>query len=272
MSFLPRTLVTLALGALPLLAQQSTSAPQPVIPAVPKESEEALNRDFKTRLFLVQHRSPSALCGVLRPLTSGARGCSIDFMDRDGLKTISVRDFPENVATIEAALKRLDVPQAAQAGAEVELHIHVLFAHKAVGPSEGFPEEMKEVLKSLKSTLAFRSFTPVTSFVNRVRDDSNQMSGTATLDVRDLGEPGDKGPARLRVEYRAQRLKMEGAALEPAKISIYGFYAKVGVIDTPVSSELRTDLTLKDGEKVVVGTSTLKDRGLIVVITAKVLK
>ena len=33
-----------------------------------------------------------------------------------------------------------------------------------------------------------------------------------------------------------------------------------------------TDLTLKDGEKVVVGTSVLKDRGLIVVLTAKVLK
>lgn len=272
MSFFLKNGLILALSATSLLGQVVSPASQPTPFNTVNDWGDAFAREFKNRLFIVQHRAPKALYEAVIALCSGARGHRIEYIDRDGVKAISVRDFPENIATIEAALKRLDVPQAAQAGAEVELHIHVLFAHKTEGPSEGFPEELKEVLKSLKSTLAFRSFTPVTSFVNRVRDDSNQMSGAATLDVRDLGEPGDKGPARLRVEYRAQRLKMEGAAQEPARISIYGFFAKVGVIDTPVSSELRTDLTLKDGEKVVVGTSTLKDRGLIVVITAKVLK
>jgi hypothetical protein len=34
---------------------------------------------------------------------------------------------------------------------------------------------------------------------------------------------------------------------------------------------MRTDLSLKVGEKVVVGTTTIKDKGLIVVLTAKVL-
>jgi hypothetical protein len=273
MPFRPSSLLALALAASPLLAQQPASAPSAPSTIWQKEPEDAFAREFKPRLFIVQHRSPKALYEAVLALCSGARGYRLEYIDRDGVKAISVRDFPENVATIEAALKRLDVPQAAQATPEVELHIHVLFANKTEGPSEGFPGELKEVLKTLKSTLAYRSFTPVTSFVSRVRDDSNHMAGVASPEVIGLaGDPGDKGPARLKVEYQAQYLKISNADPEPAKISIQGFFARIGILGTPVQAELRTDLTLKDGEKVVVGTSTLKDRGLIVVITAKVLK
>jgi len=271
MSFLPQSLLALALSALPLLAQPAPAPPPAPVPAS-KEPEDAFAREFKTRLFIIQHRSPRALYEAVRALTSGARGLSIDCIDRDGLKAISVRDFPENIATIEAALKRLDVPMPAQAIPEVELHIHVLFANKAEGASEGFPEELKDVLKSLKSTLAYRSFTPVTSFVSRVKDEAQSIAGGASPDALGLGDPGDRGPARLKVEYRIQHLKVNTDGQESPKISLFGFRAYLEIHGTSTQAEVRTDLTLKDGEKVVVGTSTLKDRGLIVVVTAKVLK
>jgi hypothetical protein len=35
---------------------------------------------------------------------------------------------------------------------------------------------------------------------------------------------------------------------------------------------VRTDVTLRDGEKVVVGTSTVQDHGLVVVVSARVLQ
>jgi hypothetical protein len=35
---------------------------------------------------------------------------------------------------------------------------------------------------------------------------------------------------------------------------------------------VKTEVTLRDGEKVVVGTSTVQDRGLVVVVSARVIK
>ncbi len=44
----------------------------------------------------------------------------------------------------------------------------------------------------------------------------------------------------------------------------------VGVHQGPWHANLMNDLSLRDGETVVVGASVLKDRGLIVAVTAKV--
>ena len=37
-------------------------------------------------------------------------------------------------------------------------------------------------------------------------------------------------------------------------------------------AQLKTDVTLREGEKVVVGTSTVQDRGLVVVVSARVIR
>jgi hypothetical protein len=37
-------------------------------------------------------------------------------------------------------------------------------------------------------------------------------------------------------------------------------------------AQLKTDVTLRDGEKVVVGTSTVQDKGLVVVVSARVIR
>jgi hypothetical protein len=37
-------------------------------------------------------------------------------------------------------------------------------------------------------------------------------------------------------------------------------------------AQLKTDVTVHDGEKVVVGTSTVQDRGLVVVVSARVIR
>jgi N-acyl-D-aspartate/D-glutamate deacylase len=37
-------------------------------------------------------------------------------------------------------------------------------------------------------------------------------------------------------------------------------------------AQIKTDVTLRDGEKVVVGTSTVQDHGLVVVVSARVIR
>jgi hypothetical protein len=65
-----------------------------------------------------------------------------------------VRDFPENLAAIEAALARPDQPMAARR--DLGMHIHVLFASLQEGPSTGFPEERKGTEKVVVGTSALK--------------------------------------------------------------------------------------------------------------------
>jgi hypothetical protein len=117
---------------------------------------------MRSRLFLVQHRPPSQLRGLLIPLTSGAPGSEIEFADRDGFRALSVRDFPENLAAIEEAVKRLDV--APPVAKQIEFHIHVLLASKEAGAGGPVPEEIQDALASLKATLSYRTYTPPRGF------------------------------------------------------------------------------------------------------------
>ncbi|MDQ3755176.1 MAG: hypothetical protein M3371_10650, partial [Acidobacteriota bacterium] len=84
---------------------------------------------FKNRIFEVKHRDPASLIPVINLLTSGHKGSSVSA--NSTFKTITVRDFPENIASIEDALKRLDTPEAPRP--DIELRMHVLLASNAEG-------------------------------------------------------------------------------------------------------------------------------------------
>src|SRR2546423_15097856 len=97
--------------ALPLViivcaATSFAQAPQPT----PSPSDNYVtNTGFKNRVFEVHNRTPEDLIPVLRLLTSGFKGAQVSASNE--FRTIIVRDFPENIAAIEDAIKRLDVPE-----------------------------------------------------------------------------------------------------------------------------------------------------------------
>src|SRR5687767_4678994 len=64
---------------------------------------------FQNRVFDVKNRDPQSLVRVHAPLTSGFRGAVVSANPE--FRTISVRDFPENIAVIEEAIRRLDTPE-----------------------------------------------------------------------------------------------------------------------------------------------------------------
>src|SRR5262245_17139579 len=60
---------------------------------------------LQSRVFQVKYRPLEDLLHVLRPLASGVKGTNVS--ESEEFRTITVRDFPENIADIEGALKRL---------------------------------------------------------------------------------------------------------------------------------------------------------------------
>lgn len=252
-----------------LIARPAHAQPAPAPRAAEAREEFVTEKGFASRVFEVKHREPADLAAVLRPLGSGYRGATVS-ANRD-FKTISVRDFPENIAAIEAALKRLDVAEAPRK--DVELRLWVLVASNGEAAAGRFPEDLKEAVAALKTTLTYRSYSLASSFIQRVRDGARGIHGEGVTELAPTPGPGEaekKAPGKaMQLEYHINSLSLEQGENGPATVKLDGFGLSLA---GEGRAQLKTDVTLRDGEKVVVGTSTVKDRGLVVVVSARVIR
>jgi hypothetical protein len=229
---------------------------------------------MKSKVFEVHHRDPVALYRSLRSLGSGVKGAILDFNSDRGINTLTVRDFPENLAAIEEALKRLDVPSASPNAADLELTLHVLFASKGPVPEAGLPADLQTVVKQLKGTLAYRGYTLAATFVQRVGVNGDRtIQGRGQLEGTALA-PGDvKEPSFLFMDWESDpvlsRVATDGGTPSYFLRKFQFWLRERRGTASENLARIETGITLKEGEKVVVGTSVIKDRGLIVVLTAR---
>jgi hypothetical protein len=255
----------------PASTAAAAAAARPAAPAPTAPPAEVVpEKGLKGRIFAVAHRDPDALVRILRPLGSGAHGAIVS--GDSGFGTISARDFPENLAVMEEAVKRFDVAEPPRAG--VELKIHVLLASNRTDATASVPEDLKEVIAALRGTLLYKGYTMVTTLVERVNDRTRYFtaSGVANLPVPGGNESAKEAPA-LQLDCQAQGLTIESGAAGAGPVRLENFsLSATGVHGFSGRASFRTDLTLRPGEKVVVGTSSLGDKGLVVVVSATVVK
>ena len=234
-------------------------------------SDFVTEKGFKSKIFDVKYRDADSLAKVLRQLGTGFKGASISANSE--FKTLTVRDFPENLATIEEALKRLDTPAAARPN--IELHMHVLVASNTSGNTGGttaqVPAELRDVLTQLRETLSYGNYELVTSVVQRLTETPRGLSGKGIAELSK--SPTSAGIANLPYEYSINSVTLAATATGTPIVQIGEFSFATGLTSTALDNRTRvqTALNLRDGEKVVVGTATLGDRALIIVLTVKVL-
>lgn len=244
------------------LAQQEQQKEQPK-----PESQYVDFSGFKGRIFELKHRDPADLVSTLRTLTSGFKGATINANSE--LKTITVRDFPENIATIEEALKRLDVPlpprAARSAPKDVDITVHVLLASGNEADGNKYPQTLKDVVTQLQSTFNYKSFQLLTTIVQRtnLRNGMVGSSGTTSLPEKDA-----------TAEYRLLIGNITSFSPDDSSISIGDLSFHISGTNNEISrkfgsADVKTRLNVRPGEKVVVGTATLKDMAVILVLTAK---
>src|SRR6185503_7272281 len=92
-------------------------------------------REYKNKVFTIQNRDPRQIASSIKLLGSGFKGA--DLAVNYELRTIIVRDFSENLAAMEEAIKRLDLPVSP--ASDIEMKISVLIASKTALPSESVP-------------------------------------------------------------------------------------------------------------------------------------
>jgi hypothetical protein len=218
---------------------------------------------MRARVLVVKHKNPDDLAHALRPLSSGASGAMVQSSEQ--FNTVTVRDFPENLAAIDQALKRLDVPTPPQP--DVEVRIRVLLGSPLAGAGQ-YPAELESVVKQLSATLQYRSYHLVAAVTQRVRAGSGaggkgqvvlappatdeNINGQFHFNIDKISLPQTGAPGAPLVAVKKLKLALQGGSMGEAEVA--------------------TGLTLREDEKVVVGTGILKNRAMIVVVSARLLR
>jgi len=248
----------------PAVAQTPSTSP-------PRSPDYVEEKGFKGRVFEIKHRDPEGLAQVLRPLGSGFKGATIT-ANRE-FKILSVRDFPENIAAMEEAIKRLDTPEARTP--EIEFTIHIVIASNGDGAGSDVPAELGSVIKQLQSTLRYKTYTVMTSAIHRGKEGPNTVANSGIAESKLLGITTPQAQP-IFYNYSLSRISLEGAMT--AQVGNFNFRMKAPLVmnsNGSISYEsigFDTPVSVHEGEKVVVGTTSMGDKGLIVVLSARVLK
>ena len=246
-------------GALVLVCAFTAAAQQTPAHASPPESDFVTHTSFRNRVFEVKHRDPNTLAVVLRPLGSGHRGATI--MPSRDFMTLTVRDFPENIATIEEALRRLDVAEAPQQN--IELRIHVLVASNTELAASPIPNDLRDVMRQLESTLNSRGYLHLSSLTQRARENSRNVRGEGVFEI----PRPDNTTYAARYGYNIETISLATATGGSPSLQLRGFSFNIE------NTNIRTDVNLNDGERVVVGTAGLRDnKALVLILTARVIR
>src|SRR5262249_13382500 len=237
--------------ATPHAAEQAKAATPPAT-APPSESRYVETTGFKTRIFEVKYGDAGRFVALLSALTSGFKGADVRFQPEFG--TITARDFPENLAAMEEALKRLDKPQPARPS--LELHIHILIASdSAAAGSQEYPQELADVIKQLQGTLRYKAYSLVASGIQRAREGGGGVnsSGVIGIGVDSAGVAVWGNPtasplrqANAHYEYSIRPISIDSSADGRRSIEISDFRFRMEWPGSTVG--FSNPLTLRDGE------------------------
>jgi hypothetical protein len=247
-----------ALALVPVSVAQETPTPTAHEPAYVDF------KGFATKMFAVTNRDPRQLIPALRLLGSGYKGALMESSSE--LRTITVRDFPENVASIEEAIKVLD--KAEPPRPTIELRLHMLVASNVPLKGDPIPPELEPVVAQLKSTLRYTNYVLVTSAIQRTKSGSFGVGSSGIADF--LSSPQAPEPRRSRYEYQIELVTSDDESGSGVTLRRFDFRISDNALG-PVA-RIHTDVTLRDGEKVVVGTAGIVDRGLVLVLSARMVK
>jgi hypothetical protein len=232
-----------------------------------KKADDAI----RGKVFEIHNRDAGEIASSVKLLGSGSPGA--DLSVNKTMHTITVRDFPENIAAIESAIGRLDQPIAETP--DIQFKISVLIASKApLAGAATVPEDLAPVVKQLESTLRYAHYGLMTTVVQRTKP-GDGLNGSGVAEPTLLGMTAQEGKP-IFYNYRLRRITTNSGERPSIDIDNFEFSMRVPIFAgkpnetqyQPVGFE--TPVSIRQNEKVVIGTTTMGEKALIVVVTAVV--
>jgi Bacterial type II/III secretion system short domain len=243
-------------------------------------NEQQLPCTMSVKLLEVKHRSAQMLADVLAGLLSGPGGGRI-VTPNQTLKTLTVRDCAANIAMIEQALAKLDVPE--QSPANMEFQLHLLTASNKAADSTAMPKQLEPVVAQLKGTLKYANYRYVYSALNRISNGGKVESSGVTGELFPApsgvaNAPGN--PSFYQYALNNVKFTQDATGKDSVQIEFFKFGISVPIqvgSDRQIQYKdigLVTPLSLREGEIAVVGTANISgsDEAMIVVVSVKKLK
>lgn len=240
----------------------------------PQQPMEQERSPYKVTIFHIKHRDPTILAQALDGLRSGAPNTAM--VPNKQLKTITVRDFPENIASIGEALKRLDVPEPKAPAAvpvNIEMQLHLIAASQQTGERSEPPASLAPVINQLRSTLKFSNYRYLTTFTSRL------LSGGKVFNNGVIEEPFPQTQPARKSNYQYQVASVQNLEDSAGKSFFYVRSFSFNLTLRLPNGDARdigfnTDLTLREGETAVVGTANVgsSDEAIILIVTARAVK
>jgi hypothetical protein len=259
--------ITIIIAALFIAASAFAQEKAPA----PAAEEYNTVREYRSKVFEVHNRDAREIASSVKLLGSGFKGSALSVNNE--MHTITVRDYPENVAAIEGAIARLDQPLTNSP--DIEMKISVLIGSKTplVGAAT-VPEELAPVVKQLESTLRYAHYGLMTATVQRTKP-GNGLNGSGVAEPTLLGMTVREGQPVL-YSYRLRRITSASGDKPSIDIENFEFSMRVPIAvggSTGMQYQnvgFETPVSIRQNEKVVIGTTTMGDKALIVVVTATV--
>ncbi|HEV3469080.1 MAG TPA: hypothetical protein VG148_07145 [Pyrinomonadaceae bacterium] len=266
-----RLALALALAAVCLGAGGARAQETKQTPAA--EDNYVREKGFASEVFEIRNRDPLKLTSVLLPLASGFRGSAVTPNAEFG--TISVRDFPENIHAIREAIRRLDTPEPPRPG--IEFHVHLLVGADDGRAARELPAGLGEVVSQLRAALGHKNFSVMGSQVLRGKEGRGDVYNKGVADLG-LADAAAVSGYPVFYEYHLRSFSLDHAA-GPARVQVEDFSMslRVPLVLTPNNVTyqdvgFRNPVALREGERVVVGTTSVGDKSLVVVLSATTMK
>ena len=217
------------------------------------------------RLFVLKYADPSQVANLLRVFDASAT-------PNTSFHALAVRANPEAMAAIEEAVKRLDVPAAAPHDVDLTAQL-VLGAETQEQSGGALPKDLDAVVTQLKQAFPFKVYGLLDVLTLRTRTGQNSQTTTSSSGgaVQVNGQPWN---VDSHLNIGSINLDGDGPTI---RIDNFQMGSRVSFSNSPSNIawhelNLRTDLDIKEGQKVVVGRLGINpNQALFVVVTAKIL-
>lgn len=241
------------------------------------EENSAKRSALVGRVFGLKNRDPEDMFSAIRPLMSGTALSTYSFSRE--LRTLTIRDYPENVAAIGEAIKRLDVPIEPSSQPQLlsfDLRLDLITATKSGENSTQFTGDLAKVVEQLRSTLGFASYKLLSTILGRAQERAKFSSSGALRGL--IQTPNtEQTDSPWFYTVTTEHLNVSRDASGQVFLGIPGFRFGIRVplmLKTGVNYQdvgITNDISLKEGEKVVVGTTSAGSvsEAIIVVISFK---